>query len=525
MIDGELRDPARADPETQPPHGLDLALPGSVPGARRFLWTIADLASEGSDDASAGAAARLCLHDALRRRFGPDFQGAYLDRDWLLGAIDREISSIDDALEAQVNAILHAPALQRLEARWRGLRTLTQAAEQAPQAKVRILPVSWNDIVRDLERATDFDQSELFRKIYSAEFGSPGGEPFGLLIGDYEIRHRPAPGHPTDDVGALKSLAMVAAAAFAPIILGVSPSLLQLDSFRDLGRPVSLRGIFTQGEYQRWTAIRDGDDMRFVGLVLPRVLMRAPYGLDPSRQDGFRFVERVESPDAESYLWGSAIFAFASVVLRAFAASGWFADLRGAPLDRIAGGIVNDLPVLSFATDRPGLAIKPSTECMISDAQEKELSDLGFIVLRKIPFTNYSVFQSNPSLQTPIKYDRASASANARLSSMLQYVLCVSRFAHYIKVLGRDRIGSTMTAEECQSFLQRWLIGYCEGSDSASQETKARCPLREATIRVQESPSRPGAYSCTIFLRPHFQLDDIATGFRLVTELAPPRAA
>ncbi len=516
MIDQDLREPVEA-----------------ARGAPRARWKIGDLLSPGDDGASEedferlshGGAARRCLHSALVMRFGPDGRGAYLDRSWLLAAIDREISALDDALETQVNAILHARPVQQLEARWRGLEYLARAAEQAPQAKVRMLSVSWNDIVRDLERATDFDQSELFRKVYSAEFGSPGGEPFGLLIGDYEVRHRPAPGYPTDDVGALKNLAMVAAAAFAPLILGVSPSLLQLDSFRDLGRPVNLRGIFTQSDYQRWTGIREGEDMRFVGLVLPRVLMRAPHVHDSSRRDGFRFSERVESGDANGYLWGSAIFAFASVVLRAFAASGWFADLRGAPMDRIAGGIVNDLPVLSFATDRAGLAIKPSTECMVSDTQEKELSELGFIVLRKIPFTDYSVFQSNPSLQTPVRHDRASANANARLSSMLQYVLCVSRFAHYIKVLGRDRIGSTMTAEECQAFLQRWLIGYCEGSDSASQETKARCPLREASVRVQESPGRPGAYACTIHLRPHFQLDDIATGFRLVTELAPPRAA
>ncbi len=525
MIDGDPREWVLAGAEVRPTGGPPPGHPGLTPAEPRPRWTIADLLPHGDGTGTPDDAARLCLHHALVGRFGPEGRNAYLDRSWLLAAIDREISALDDALEAQVNAILHARPVQRLEARWRGLHYLTRAAEQAAKVKIRLLPISWTEIVRDLERATDFDQSELFRKIYSTEFGSPGGEPFGLLIGDYEIRHRPSPDHPTDDIGALKSLAMVAAAAFAPLILGVSPSLLQLDSFRDLGRPISLRGVFTHSEYQRWAAIRDGEDMRFVGLVLPRVLMRAPYGHDPARRDGFRFAERVERADAEGYLWGSAIFAFASVVIRAFAASGWFADLRGAPLDRIAGGIVNDLPTVSFATDRPGLAIKPSTECMISDSQEKDLSELGFIVLRKVPFTDYSVFQSNPSLQTPARHDRAAANANARLSSMLQYVLCVSRFAHYIKVLGRDRIGSTMTAEECQIFLQRWLIGYCEGSDSASQETKARCPLREANIRVQESPSRPGAYACTIFLRPHFQLDDIATGFRLVTELAPPRAA
>jgi len=496
-----------------------------VSGGGSVRPAIAALLDSEAGEGPASLAMRRRLHGALIARFGPALDGAFLDADWLLAALDREIAAIDDALEAQVNAILHAPAVQKLEARWRGLAYLTRAAENAPGAKLRLLTVSWTEIVRDLERAPDFDQSELFRKVYSAEFGAPGGEPFGLLIGDYEVRHRPTSDHPTDDIGALKSLAMVAAAAFAPLILGASPSLLQLGGFRDLGRPISLKGVFSHAEYQRWNGIRGGDDMRFIGLVLPRVLMRAPYGQDPGRSDGFRFSEQVDGQDASGYLWGSAVFAFASVVLRAFAASGWFADLRGAPLDRIAGGIVNDLRVVSFATDRTGVAIKPSVECIISDSQERDLSDLGFIVLRKVPFTDYSVFQSNPSLQTPARHDRPGATANARLSSMLQYVLCVSRFAHYIKILGRDRIGSTMTAEECQIFLQRWLIRYCEGSDSASQETKARCPLREANIKVQESPGRPGSYSCTIFLRPHFQLDDIATGFRLVTELAPRRAA
>jgi type VI secretion system protein ImpD len=440
-------------------------------------------------------------------------------------ALDRYIARIDELICEQVNAILHAPAFQRLEAGWRGLEYLTEAADGTPLARIRMLSVSWNEVVRDLDRASDFDRSNLFDKIYTQEFGTLGGEPFGMLVGNYEIQHRPAPDHPTDDVAALKSLAMIAAAAFAPIVLGASPRLFELSSFRELGRPFDLRGVFRQLEYQRWQAMREGTDMRFVGLVLPRVLARLPYRYDRQREDGFCFCESVQAQHGRDYLWGNAAFAFASVVLRAFAHYGWFADIRGAPLDELRGGVVADLPVESFTTDAPGVANKPSLECSLSDMQEKDLADLGFIGLRRIPFTDYSVFYANQSLQTPQRYDRPQANSNARLSCMLQYMLCVSRFAHYIKMLGRQCVGTAMTAAECQQFLQNWLMNYCEGSDDAARDTKARYPLREANVEVREVPGRAGAYSCQLFLRPHFQLDDIATGFRLTTMLAPASAA
>ncbi len=471
---------------------------------------------------------REFLFRSLAERYGVDFAGARLDRDWLVALIDREIAAIDRALSDQVNAILHHPAVQRLEARWRGLRYLAAAAYESERIKVKFLSASWNELVRDLERAADFDQSELFRKVYQDEFGMPGGEPFGLMVGDYEVQHRPSPGHTTDDVSALKSLATVAAASFCPFILGVSPRVFQLDSFRDLSRPMNLRAVFAQTEYQRWLSVRDGEDMRFIGLAMPRVLIRAPYGPDPERVDGFRFDETAADRSGAGHLWANAAFAFASIVIRAFASSGWFADLRGAPRDELRGGLVTDLPTVWFATDRPGTAPKPSVECILSETHENDLADLGFVALRNMPYTPYSVFYANPSLQMAKRYSGTTANAanaNARLSGMLQYMLCVSRFAHYIKVLGRERLGSTMSAEQCQTLLQTWLTRYCEGSDSASQDAKARSPLREGRIEVREQPGKPGAFACSVFLRPHFQLDDIATGFRLVTELAPPRAA
>jgi type VI secretion system protein ImpD len=467
----------------------------------------------------------LALDDparSLRAWFG---DRVVADSEWLLLALERDIADIDALLSAQVNAILHAPPLQKLEARWRGLELLIEAAELSPLAKLRVLPISWGEVARDLDRAGDFDRSNLFQKIYTEEIGTLGGEPFGLLIGDYEIQHRPTPDHPSDDIAAIKALAMLASAAFAPLVMGVAPSLLQLESFAALGRPSDVRGVFRQVEYQRWHSLREAEETRFVGLVMPRVLMRLPYSTDCSRHDGFRFVETVERADSQDYCWGNGALAFGAVALRAFANFGWFADIRGTARDELRGGLVVNLPVASFATDAAGIAIKPSIEALLSDIQEKDLADLGFIALRKVPFSEYSAFYSNQSLHAPPRYDRPTASANARLSAMLQYMLCVSRFAHYIKLLGRQFVGTMRTADEVQAALAKWLFDYVTSSDDASEDSKARYPLRDAKVDVTEVPGRSGVYSCVLLLRPHFQLDDVATGFRLVTQLAPAAAA
>jgi type VI secretion system protein ImpD len=502
------------------PPSADVPVPAShQPAGAAAVAAIANLhqAAKGGDPAAAA------LEAALAQRFGPDFAGAWLDRDTILASLDREVAAVDQALSRQVNAILHHPLVQRLEAGWRGLLYLVNTASEGERAQVKVLSVSWRELVRDLERASEFDQSVAFRKIYTEEFGTLGGEPFGLVIGDYEIQHRPTRDHPTDDIGALTALAEVAAASLAPIILGASPRIFQLDSFRDLGRPANLETVFSQPDYQRWHGLRTEDDTKFIGLALPRILLRAPYAARSGRSDGFCFSET--SSDASAYLWGNAAFAFGAVVLRAYAESGWFADLRGAPRDEMRGGIVVDLPVISFATDSSGVATKPSVEYMVTESQDRDLTALGFIVLRKRPYTDLSVFYGNPSLWRPPVYDRLTATVNARLSGMLQYTLCVARFAHYIKVLGRNRIGSILTADECQAFLNNWLLAYCEGSDNASPDIKARRPLREASIDVRDWPGKPGSYHCTVHLRPHYQLDDIVSGVHLVTELAPQAAA
>lgn len=474
-----------------------------------------------SDEISAIPLDKLDFAEALAAWFGPSLSDKCSSRSALLTALDRDIAAIDGFLSAQVNAILHAPAFQRLEAAWRGLRYITDVAAEVKGAKIRILAASWNEVVRDLERAPDFDQTNLFQKIYSDEFGSPGGQPFGLLIGDYAVRHQRNFDYPTDDVTAIKSLASIASAAFAPIILELSPGVLQLDNFRNLGRPLDLRAMFRQTQYQRWNAMRQYDDMRFVGFVLPRILMRAPYTDSPARCDGFRYREEVQQPDGSGYLWGNAAFALAATVLRAFANFGWFADIRGAPRDQLRGGLVFDLPVVSFGTDRPGTATKPSVECLMSDGLERDLAELGFVALRKAPFTDYSVFNECPSIHLPERYDRAVATANARISSMLPYVLCVSRFAHFIKIMGRTRIGSFTTAEDFEVYLQTWLNGYCNTSTRSVSDEQSRYPLREGLVRVKDVPGKPGSYSCSVHLRPQYQFDEVAAAFRLVTELSP----
>lgn len=442
------------------------------------------------------------------------------DRAAILAALDRDIAYLDGLLSDQVDAILHHPGFQKLEAAWRGIDYLVEQAGDEAGVKIKLLDISWAEVTRDVERAIEFDQSQLFIKIYENEFGMPGGEPYGVLIGDYEVRHKRGKDYPTDDVSTLKSLAQISAAAFAPLIVGAAPELLGLDSFRDLGTPINLDSVFRQPEYDRWRSLRDMEDARFIGVTLPRILMRLPYLDGAAPDNGFRYSESVSGTTDSRYLWGNAAYAFGGVLIRNFFDSGWFADIRGAERDRAGYGLVPGLTVESFGTDRPGVAIKYSSDVSVSETQEMELSNLGFIPLSKCANSAFSVFYSNQSVQQPKTYDRASANVNARLSAMLQYILCVSRFSHYVKVMGRDRVGSFISAEECEQFLQRWLLNYCSAVDGASSEQKAKYPLREGQVTVRETAGRPGVYSCTVHLQPHAQLDQVITSFRLVTELS-----
>jgi type VI secretion system ImpC/EvpB family protein len=449
---------------------------------------------------------------------------APLTREDVLRLLAQDVARIDRLITGQVNAILHHPDFQRLEASWRGLRYLVQQVPEDASVKVRVLHLPWKELCRDLERALEFDQSQLFRKVYEEEFGTPGGQPFGVLLGDYELRHRVGPGSPTDDMRALARVSAVAAAAFAPFIAGAHPALLELDDFAELEQPLDLTRSFQSVNYLQWRTIRNSEDARFVGLTLPRVLMRLPYDGRRRRDDAFCFREDVERPDRSRYLWGSAVYAFGAVLVRTFAECGWLASIHGLPAPgTLGGGLVTELPVASFDTDPERVAPRPSTDVQLTDRLEKELGELGFIPLCHCPDTDLAVFAGAQSVQKPAKYDEPSATTNARLSSMLQYMLCVARFAHFLKVIARDKVGSFATPESLEDHLNRWLMGYMTSNEADDDETLARYPLREARVQLREHPGKPGSYVCVIHLKPHTQVDQVATTIRLMTELTSGR--
>ena len=454
------------------------------------------------------------------------------DRAAIARRLSRDIARIDELVARQLNAVLHHPSFQKLEASWRGLSYLVRKLPDNDSIKIRVLNLPWAELVQDQTRALEFDQSHLFRKVYDAEFGHPGGEPFGVLLGDYEIHLRPGADHPHDDLEALSKVSGVAAAAFAPFIAGVHPSFFGLDSFHEMERPLNLSRVFEQIDYIKWRSFRQSEDARFVGLTLPRVLMRLPYEPGDPAARRLHFREDVEGPDRRKYLWGSAVYAFGGVLMRGFINSGWLADIRGVRQGIVErgvkvclddGGLVAGLPVHSFGTDRQGLAIKTSTDVIVTDGREKELDDLGFIPLCHCQDTEFSAFYSTSSVQKPLKYDDPKATANARLSAMLQYILCVSRFAHYLKVMARDKIGSNFSPEDCERYLGDWLRNYTTSSDAGGPEDRAKYPLREAKVAVRERPGAPGSYNCVVHLRPHFQLDKMFMSMKLTTELAPGR--
>lgn len=440
--------------------------------------------------------------------------------------IDRLITLIDEALNRQVNAILHHPDFQAMEARWRGLAMLVRAASRGTDVKVRILSLSWPQLVRNMERAADFDQSHLFDLIYNREFGMPGGEPYGLFIGDYAL----SPNIGTqgaDNVSTLTQIGMVAAAAFCPFVCAAAPSALGLDSFADLSRVQDLSWLGSDMERLRWNRLRTADDSRFLGLVAPRVLMRSPYEpYSRKRFDGFPFRETIAA-DGSTLLWGNGAFAFATVVVRAFVETGWFADIRGVTQDEIDGGMLgaDDLAPYDFGTESEGLSGQPPVEVRLTSIQEQQFSDLGLIPVATTYMSSSAIFNANQSLHSPQDFFNDTARQNARLAAMLQYVLCASRFSHYLKVIMRDQVGQIADARALQRLLEDWLREYTIGNDDADIDMRIRFPLRSASIEVNELPGKPGSFACTVRLQPHFQLDDVSTSFHLIAEMAPPTSS
>lgn len=441
-------------------------------------------------------------------------EGMVVDKD-TVAMINERIAQIDELISAQLNEILHNSEVQQLEASWRGLHFLVMNSETSSRLKLRLFNVSQKDLLNDLEKAVEFDQSALFKKIYEEEYGTFGGHPFSLLMGDYEFGRHP------QDVALLEKLSNVAAAAHAPFIAAASPRLFDMGSFTELAVPRDLAKVFESLELIKWRSFRASEDSRYVSLVLPHVLLRLPYGPDTKPVEGMNYVEDVNGTDHSRYLWGNAAWALTQRITEAFARYGWCAAIRGVE----GGGAVEGLPAHTFTTSAGDLALKCPTEVAITDRREKELDELGFIALCHKKNSDLAVFFGGQTTNKARAYNTNEANANARLSAMLPYVLAASRFAHYLKVIMRDKIGSFMTRDNVQTYLNNWIADYVLINDNAPQEIKAQFPLREARVDVSEVAGKPGAYRATVFLRPHFQLEELTASIRLVASLPPPAAA
>ena len=428
--------------------------------------------------------------------------------------INDRIAQIDQLLGDQMNEIMHNSEFQQLEASWRGLNYLVMNTETGVMLKLRLLNITKKELLNDLEKAVEFDQSQLFKKLYEEEYGTFGGSPYTMLVGDYEFGRHP------QDMALLEKISNVAAAAHAPFIASASPKLFDMDAFTQLGVPRDLAKIFESLELIKWRSFRDSEDSRYVSLVLPHILMRLPYGAETIPVEGLNFEEDGDGKDHSKYLWGNPAYALGQRITNAFAKYKWCAAIRGVE----GGGLVEGLPTHTFNTDEGDIALKCPTEIAITDRREKELNDLGFITLVHCKGTDYAAFFGGQTVQKPKVYDTAAANANARISTVLPYILAASRFAHYIKAIMRDKIGSFLTADNVSAFLNRWIGNYVLGKDDAGQEIKAQYPLREARVDVTEIPGKPGCYKAVVFLRPHFQLEELTTSIRLVAELPPPAA-
>lgn len=458
---------------------------------------------------------------ASQRDYARDLVGEFakqvLDGDMVFSRdtetmIKARIAALDELISAQLNEIMHSSEFQKLEATWRGLHYLVHQSETSPNLKIRVLNVRKDELVKDLERAPEFDQSAAFKKVYEDEYGIFGGSPYGALVGDYEFTNHP------QDLSLLEKMSNIAAAAHAPFLTAAGSEMFGLDSFTSLGVPRDLSKIFDSIEYAKWKSFRESEDSRYVALAVPHILMRLPYGSQTVPVETFNFEEDVDGKDHGKYLWGNAAYALATRLTDAFAKYGWCTAIRGVE----GGGLVEGLPTHTFATDDGEVAMKCPTEIAITDRREKELADSGFAPLVHCKGRDYAAFFSIQSANKPRKYDSHAANANARLSSQLPYLMSTCRFAHYLKSMMRDKIGSFMSRDNAEKFLNRWIAQYVLLDDNASQTQKAQYPLREARIEVQDIPGKPGAYRAVSYLRPHFQLDEIDVSLRLVADLPPP---
>jgi type VI secretion system protein ImpC len=430
--------------------------------------------------------------------------------------VNAAIAAIDKAMSRQLAAIMHNEKVQKLEGSWRGLHHLVMNSETSSQLKIRMLNLTKKELSRDLEKAVEFDQSQIFKKIYESEFGTAGGQPYAALIGDYEFSSHP------DDISLLSKMSNVAAAGFCPFISATAPQMFGFDSFTELSKPRDLEKIFDSAEYIQWRSFRESEDSRFVTLTMPRVLARLPYGAATKPVEAFNYEEvavdqdgRQVATDHDEYCWMNAAYALGTTLTNAFAEYGWCTSIRGAE----GGGKVQGLPSHIFVSDDGDVDQKCPTEIGLTDRREAELSKLGFLPLCHYKNTDYAVFFGAQTTQKPKKFDNPDATANAAISARLPYIMATSRIAHFLKVMARDKIGSFMEASEAEEWLNRWISRYVNGSPGASAEMKARYPLAEAHVEVKEVPGQPGVFNAVAWMRPWLQMEELTASLRLVANI------
>jgi type VI secretion system protein ImpC len=427
-------------------------------------------------------------------------------------SLEALVSEIDRQLAQQINLILHHPEFQQMEATWRGLMFLVSSTETGSMLKIRFLDISKRELRRTLRKfqGIAWDQSPLFHKVYEEEYGTFGGEPYGVLIGDYEFDQRP------EDVVLLGQMAQVAAAAHVPFIAAAAPSVMQMDSWAELANPRDLTRVFQTPEYAAWRSLRESEDARYLGLCLPRFLARLPYGARTEPTDGFDFEEETEGPDARRYLWANAAYAMGSVITNAFNLYSWCVRIRGVD----TGGAVEGLPVLTFPTADGDVDLRCSTEVALSERREAELARNGFIPLVHRKGADFAAFVGVASLQKPQEYTDPAATMNAAVSARLPYLFACCRFAHYLKCMVRDKVGGTLNRPRLEQWLRDWLERYVDGNPEDSDEDwKAMHPLVEADVTLEAKDDAPGQYNARFYLRPHFQLEGLSVALRLVSRV------
>ena len=455
--------------------------------------------------------AKSAVKTAVQTLAAQALSATSLVSDDAIKTIEAIIAEIDKKLSEQINIILHHEDFKSLEGTWRGLHHLVNNTETDETLKIRVFNISKKEVGKTIKKfkGTSWDQSPLFKKLYEDEFGMPGGQPFGAIIGDYFFDHSPP------DVEILNGMAQIAAAAHAPFITAPAPTLLNMDSWQELSDPRDLTKIFGTPEYAAWRSLRESEDAKYIGMAMPRFLSRLPYGSKTSPVEEFDFEEDTDGADHNKYVWSNAAFAMATNITKAFKLYGWCSRIRGAE----SGGMVEGLPCHTFPTDDGGVDMKCPTEIAITDRREAELAKNGFMPLSHWKNTDYAVFVGAQSLHKPAVYDDPDATANANLGARLPYLFATCRFAHYLKCIVRDKIGSYKERADMESWLNKWIMKYVNSDPAATEEMKARFPLASAEVEVKEVEGNPGYYTSKFFLRPHYQLEGLTVSLRLVSKL------